>query len=111
MIRAAGSRLRAEATSQRCSSNFLELGQRVGAPALGFRVNAAGRLEKEAIEQKTIRRIRRLRTKGWTLQAIANRLNADGVPTKRGGRWHPSTVAYIVGRLVTTVTADRHHEE
>ena len=72
-------------------------GQHIGAAALGYRVSA-GKLEKEAVEQKTVRRIRRLRSKGWTLQAIADKLNSEGVPTKRGGRWHPSTVTYIVGR-------------
>ena len=75
-------------------------GQHVGAAALGYRVNA-GKLEKEAVEQKTVRRIRRLRAKGWTLQAIADKLNAEGVPTKRGGRWHPSTVTYVVRRTET----------
>ncbi len=75
----------------------MEMGQRVGAPALGYRVNG-GKLEKEALEQKTVQKIRRLRAKGWTLQAIADKLNAESVPTKRGGRWHPSTVTYIVRR-------------
>jgi hypothetical protein len=33
-----------------------------------------------------------------TLQAIADRLNAEGVPTLRGGRqWRPSSVQAAVG--------------
>jgi DNA invertase Pin-like site-specific DNA recombinase len=38
-------------------------------------------------------RIGRLRAEGMTLQAIADRLNAEGVPTVRGGaKWRPSSV-------------------
>jgi len=33
---------------------------------------------------------------GATLRAIADRLNADNVPTAAGGRWYASTVAYIL---------------
>ena len=37
------------------------------------------------------------RSAGRTLQGIADDLNAEGVPTARGGaRWHPSTVAAVV---------------
>jgi DNA invertase Pin-like site-specific DNA recombinase len=43
-------------------------------------------------------RIARMRTKGMTLQAIADRLNQDGVPTIRGGAlWRPSSVQAAVG--------------
>ncbi len=31
-----------------------------------------------------------------TLTDIANALNVDGIPTQRGGRWHASTVRYIL---------------
>jgi len=30
------------------------------------------------------------------LAAIAEELNAKGVPTARGGKWLPSTVAHVV---------------
>ena len=33
-----------------------------------------------------------LRAAGKTLQQIADQLAADGIPTPRGGRWHPSTI-------------------
>jgi DNA invertase Pin-like site-specific DNA recombinase len=43
-------------------------------------------------------RILALRAEGMTLQAIANRLNAEGVPTLRGGsQWRPSSVQAAVG--------------
>lgn len=38
-----------------------------------------------------------LRADGLTLQAIADRLNAEQVPTTRGGaRWYPSTVRHLL---------------
>ena len=43
-----------------------------------------------------IRRIFRMREEGQTLRAIAEQLNEDGVPTKRGGDWHASTVRYVL---------------
>jgi DNA invertase Pin-like site-specific DNA recombinase/peptidoglycan hydrolase-like protein with peptidoglycan-binding domain len=43
-------------------------------------------------------RIVELRDSGLTLQAIADRLNAEGVPTLRGGAmWRPSSVQAAVG--------------
>ena len=34
------------------------------------------------------------------LSEIADGLNVDGVPTQRGGKWHASTVRYILGNQV-----------
>jgi DNA invertase Pin-like site-specific DNA recombinase len=43
-------------------------------------------------------RIARMRADGLTLQAIADALNADGVPTQRGGsEWRPSSVQTAAG--------------
>jgi DNA invertase Pin-like site-specific DNA recombinase len=43
-------------------------------------------------------RIGRMRARGLTLQAIADRLNAEGVPTMRGGaKWRPSSVQVAAG--------------
>ena len=94
-------------------------GGRVAAHAL----RAAGDLERRMLQERTRRgleaarqkgarpgrpavadrpelrgRIRTLRTDGWTLQAIADELNADGVPTLRGGaEWRPSSVQSAAG--------------
>jgi DNA invertase Pin-like site-specific DNA recombinase len=44
------------------------------------------------------RRIAEMRASGMTLQAIADTLNAEGVPTVRGGaRWRPSSVQAAAG--------------
>ena len=43
-------------------------------------------------------RIASMRAAGMTLQAIADQLNADGIPTVRGGaKWRPSSVQAAVG--------------
>ena len=43
-------------------------------------------------------RILRMRAEGMTLQAIADALNAEGVPTLRGGaKWRPSSVHTATG--------------
>ena len=60
-------------------------GQRIGRPAV-----------EDVPELKE--RIAAMRARGMTLQAIADRLNAEGVPTIRGGeRWRPSSVQAAVG--------------
>jgi DNA invertase Pin-like site-specific DNA recombinase len=47
---------------------------------------------------KLKRRIERMRARGMTLQAIADKLNAEGVPTLRGApRWRPSSVQAACG--------------
>jgi len=46
-----------------------------------------------------IERIRRERAAGASLTAIANGLNADGIPTAQGGRrWYPATVRHTLNR-------------
>jgi hypothetical protein len=43
-------------------------------------------------------RISTMRTAGMTLQAIADVLNSEGVPTLRGGaKWRPSSVQSATG--------------
>lgn len=43
-------------------------------------------------EMKILYECKALREAGYTLQQIADKFNAEGRPTKRGGRWFPSTV-------------------
>jgi hypothetical protein len=46
-----------------------------------------------------IKRVRRLRGKGHTLDHIAQALNADGIPTAHGGvAWYSSTVRGVLKR-------------
>ena len=53
-------------------------------------------------ELAVIERIAAMRGRGETYQTIADALAADGVPTKRGGRWYPATVRNIALRAATS---------
>jgi DNA invertase Pin-like site-specific DNA recombinase len=79
-------------------------GVRLGGAALGWertadlddegrRVIAAVRVEVAAV-----RRIRELRGEGFSLREICERLTAEGLPSKRGGRWAPKTVRSVLLR-------------
>lgn len=72
-------------------------GFHIGAPALGFEV-VEGRLQANQDELPAVKRVRELRAEGLTLQAIADQMTAEGIPTKRGGAWHPQTVSRIIKR-------------
>jgi DNA invertase Pin-like site-specific DNA recombinase len=47
-------------------------------------------------EQAVVSRIRSCRASGWPLRRIADVLNQDGVPTKRGSRWAAQTVQDVL---------------
>jgi DNA invertase Pin-like site-specific DNA recombinase len=52
-----------------------------------------------SVEASVVERIHEARSSGSTLQAIADALNDDQVPTGRGGKqWHPATVRAILQR-------------
>ena len=50
-------------------------------------------------EEAVIERIKEMREQRLSFAKIAARLNAEGVPTKNGKKWHPYTVSYILKRL------------
>jgi DNA invertase Pin-like site-specific DNA recombinase len=51
-----------------------------------------------ADDQALAHRIRAMRAEGWTLRAIANRLDDERVPTMRGsGKWQPSAIQSVLG--------------
>lgn len=51
----------------------------------------------QSISPKLARRIRSMRTRGMTLQAICDRLNAEHVPTPRGGSvWRPTSLRAVL---------------
>ena len=46
-----------------------------------------------------LQRLRALKAEGLSLQAMANRLNAEGVPTLSGkGRWQKGTIANLLAQ-------------
>ena len=68
--------------------------------ALAVKKSQGVRLGRRAtMPKEVVRRIKRERAKGKTLAAIADALNAEGVPTAQGGRrWYPATVRYTLRR-------------
>lgn len=57
-----------------------------------------GRLVEVKREAKIVGEILRRRESGASLAEIAESLNAQGIEGKRGGRWHASTVRYLIQR-------------
>jgi DNA invertase Pin-like site-specific DNA recombinase len=51
----------------------------------------------QSIPPKLARRIKTMRSRGMTLQAICDRLNKEGVPTPRGAIfWRPTSLRSIL---------------
>lgn len=71
-------------------------GENVGAPPLGFLAEDK-KLYRVDGEFEVVERIKRLKREKLSLRQIANRLNEQGIPTKRGGSWYAGTVRYILG--------------
>ncbi len=57
-----------------------------------------GKLVPVPAEQEALRRIQDLRGQGYSYSRIASALNAEGVPAKNGGAWHPYAVQRIYQR-------------
>jgi len=55
-----------------------------------------GHLVPDSTETATAERMTEMREAGAPYAAIAEALNAEDVRTKRGGRWHPSTVQRVL---------------
>lgn len=79
-------------------------GVRLGGEALGWKRTEAvdddgRRLVSEVdAEAETVRRIAELHASGLSLRAICAALDAEGRPTKRGGKWAPKTVRAVLLR-------------
>jgi site-specific DNA recombinase len=57
-----------------------------------------GRLVDDPVEQRAIADVLTLRSDGMSIRAIVAAMNARGVPTRDGGRWHIATVQRILRR-------------
>lgn len=73
-------------------------GQRVGTVPFGHDLSADGvTLVENHSEKRVIERIKAMAQDGMTLREICDRLNSDGVPTKkRQGQWKHTTVWRIL---------------
>ncbi len=76
-----------------------ENGQPTSHPPLGFQPNGSReRMVPVPRELVIVRRILGHWRRGGSYAGIAAELNAEGVPTKRGRRWHSSTIRAVVQR-------------
>lgn len=79
-------------------------GAKLGSVGLGFRrseaLDADGRrvVEADPIEAATVARIIELREQGQAWRAVADALNQEGRPSKRGGQWHAAAAMRIFNR-------------
>lgn len=65
-----------------------------GATPIGYS-NIDGKLEKNLDEVEIVKAVFAMRADGMSYQKIADMLNNDNVPTKRGGKWYAATIRYI----------------
>lgn len=73
------------------------IGQRTKEALAARRASGVRLGRPRSLPQSVVRRVIQLRASGRTLAAIADELNARGVPTAQGGRaWHASTIAKVL---------------
>ena len=77
-------------------------GYAYGSPAFG-ESSVGGELVKNHQEQEIIAIIKNHHKSGKSAQKIADYLNKNNIPAKRGGKWSKSTVSRIVARLFPQV--------
>ena len=82
VVRLRGARLRKRAQTGHCE----------GRKPFGYRDG----------EPQILERMRQLRAEGLAYGAIAEQMNAEGLPTRTRGRWHPQAVHRILKRNQTT---------
>jgi DNA invertase Pin-like site-specific DNA recombinase len=68
-----------------------------GTPPYGQR-SVKGKLVPAPAEQRALVKMKALAAQGVPINEIARVLNAEGAPTKRGGKWCGATVARILKR-------------
>ena len=71
------------------------IGERTRAALDAVRARGTHVGRKSNVTDETLRTIRTLRLAGLSWQKIADALEASGVPTSQGGRWHAATVARL----------------
>lgn len=84
-------------------------GVKMGAPPFGYSYGEPdGEGHRPLIakpeELQVLGHIQQLRRNGHTLQAICDRLTADGIPSKRGGKWSPKLIRDLLIRTMGDAT-------
>lgn len=72
------------------------IGARTSAALQAKKANGARLGRPVTLDEQTRNRIMEAVYRRETLSGIARSLNTEGVPTARGGRWHPSTIAKVI---------------
>ncbi len=75
-------------------------GERVGEVPYGYD-SQDGKLIPNESEQDTLKVIKALHKKGYSLQAIANTMNAKGYQTKKRKPWAKHSVNHVLSQVVT----------
>ena len=99
-LMAAFNQLERDVTSERTKaalSHKKAKGEKYSPTPFGY-LEVEGRLVEVEAEAKIVAGIISERQAGKTLVDIANSLNAKGIEGKRGGKWHASTVRYLLSR-------------
>jgi DNA invertase Pin-like site-specific DNA recombinase len=76
-----------------------------GPTPFGYRRKGAALVAHRG-EFATVARVQAWRAEGLSLRAIAERLTAANVATKRGGHWAPRTVTYLLQNELYTPAAE-----
>ena len=71
-------------------------GETLGTPAYGFTYTG----EPDSGELAVVKYAKELRASGLSLSKIADRLNDEGIKSKRGGRWHKGVLGYILNNPI-----------
>lgn len=81
-------------------------GYATGAPAYGQKA-ADKELTADEQEAAVLTKMRGWQAEGISVRAIADRLNSEGIPTKRGARWHPTTVNRLLNPAARQAARDQ----
>ena len=72
-------------------------GEKYACTPFGFSENR-GKLNQLDPEMQIIGKMKKMREAGSSFSDIAAYLNEAGIRGKKGGKWHPSTVRYVINR-------------
>lgn len=76
--------------------------RRIGAKRGSERAAKAHRNSANVAYEDVLPMIQELRQQGAGLNAIARRLNEEGIPSRRGRKWYGTTVKLVLSRVGTT---------
>lgn len=95
--------VRTQAALQAAKARGVKLGNPMGAAAFGENTGKGGaeamQAKADGFAQRLSGIVLPLRAQGLSLRRIAERLNADGIVTARGGAWQANSVKRLLERL------------